>query len=143
MRTQKRYMPVMMHGTSAHDHLVYEVEERISAAGYASKRDAMAAWIRASKAADACRVSQGYSRVDRPRCAIREISATHDFRVDSDRTVSERWEAESYAAHGHVVVERVCVEGTTYEIPLRMRNHGLWRRCEPQRLLSPTAARNS
>lgn len=118
MRQCTRYIPVMIEGTSGHDHLSYEVQERISAAGYASRGEGKKAWSQACRSADECRHAQGYARVSRPRCEIKEIKAIYDFVVDGSRTVSERWEAESYASHGHSVVERVRVDGNTYQIPV-------------------------
>lgn len=69
----RRYMPVPVSGTSAADHLSYEVTERLQPHGYATRDGADRAWIRACRAANDQRARVGLQRVSRPTCRIEEI----------------------------------------------------------------------
>jgi hypothetical protein len=66
----KRYYPAAIPGTSGADHLVYEVEEQLPAAGYSSRAAAARGWTAACRRANAVRRRQGYAAVSRPSCRV-------------------------------------------------------------------------
>lgn len=72
MENKTRYSIEMIPGTCAHEHLTYEVRERM-AASYANPAGALRGWERAQRAADQRRRELLYSPVSRPSVRVIEV----------------------------------------------------------------------
>lgn len=65
-----RYYAVPIPGTSAVDHLNYEIEEHLQTEGYSSAAAARNAWLRACRRANDQRRRNGYDVFARPFCRV-------------------------------------------------------------------------